>query len=55
MEKTMNSWEPRPLDEQVDLPMWYDINQEIICQFNTNFIYLKIDDLNDHLKIIYNA
>lgn len=33
--------------------MCFDINQEIICQFRTDFRFLKIDGLNDHLKITY--
>lgn len=45
----MKSWDhlgqvPRSLDKSVDMwnyPMWFDINQEIICKFNCDFICLK--------------
>lgn len=48
-EKLRSFREPRPLDKQVDLPMWwYGINQEITGQFNTNLItYLKMGGLNE--------
>lgn len=49
-EKLGSCGETRTLDKQIDLPIWYDINQQIICQFNTNFMFEKSMVLMSNLR-----